>query len=127
MSSISVCASGATQVLERKRLPPYQPAARLLQRWMIRVMNRQRRINLLMSNLPGPPQPLYFAGAKILELFQIGVVQGNVAVQVGALSYAGQLNLDIVADTSLVPDLPVFAAGMTEDLMRLGTTPHDRE
>jgi diacylglycerol O-acyltransferase len=46
-------------------------------------MNRQRRINLLMSNLPGPPQPLYFAGAKILEVFQIGVVQGNVAVQVG--------------------------------------------
>jgi diacylglycerol O-acyltransferase / wax synthase len=117
----------ARATAERKRLPPYQPAARLLQRWLIRAMNRQRRINLLMSNLPGPPQPLYFAGAKILELFQIGVVQGNVAVQVGALSYAGQLNIDIVADTSLVPDLPVFAAGMTEDLKHLGATAHDRE
>ena len=117
----------ARATAERKRLPPYQPAARLLQRWMIRTMNRQRRINLLMSNLPGPPQPMYFAGAKILELFQIGVVQGNVAVQVGALSYAGQLNLDIVADASLVPDLTVFAAGMTEDLKRMGATPHDRE
>jgi diacylglycerol O-acyltransferase len=94
---------------------------------MIRTMNRQRRINLLMSNLPGPPQPLYFAGAKILEVFQIGVVQGNVAVQVGALSYAGQLNLDIVADANLVPDLTVFANGMIEDLERLGARSHERE
>jgi hypothetical protein len=112
---------------ERKRLPPYQPAARVLQRWMIRTMNRQRRINLLMSNLPGPPQPMYFAGAKILEMFQLGVVQGNVAMQVGALSYAGQLNVDIVADTDLVPDLTVFANGMTEDLERLGAESHERE
>jgi WS/DGAT/MGAT family acyltransferase len=117
----------ARATAERKRLPPYQPAARFLQRWMIRTMNRQRRINLLMSNLPGPPQALYFAGAKILEVFQIGVVQGNVAVQVGALSYAGQLNVDIVADANLVPDLTVFANGMTEDLERLGTASHERE
>jgi WS/DGAT/MGAT family acyltransferase len=117
----------ARATAERKRLPPYQPAARFLQRWMIRTMNRQRRINLLMSNLPGPPQPMYFAGAKILEVFQIGVVQGNVAVQVGALSYAGQLNFDIVADANLVPDLTVFANGMTEDLERLGARSHERE
>jgi diacylglycerol O-acyltransferase len=117
----------ARATAKRKRLPPYQPAARFLQRWMIRTMNRQRRINLLMSNLPGPPQPMYFAGAKILELFQIGVVQGNVAVQVGALSYAGQLNFDIVADANLVPDLTVFANGMTEDLEHLGARSHERQ
>jgi diacylglycerol O-acyltransferase len=117
----------ARATAQRKRLPPYQPAARLLQRAMIRTMNRQRRINLLMSNLPGPPQPMYFAGAKILEVFQIGVVQGNVAVQVGALSYAGQLNFDIVADANLVPDITVFANGMTEDLERLGARSHQRQ
>ena len=76
-------------------------------------------------NLPGPPQPLYFADVKILELFQIGVVQGKVAVQVGALSYAGQLNLDIVAAANLVPDLTMFANGMTEDLERLSARSHE--
>jgi diacylglycerol O-acyltransferase / wax synthase len=111
----------------RKRLPPYQPAARFLQRLMIRAMNRQRRVNLIMSNLPGPTQPMYFGGAKILEMFPIGVVQGNVAVQVGALSYAGQLSLDIVADANLVPDLTVFANGMTRDLERLGAGSHKRQ
>lgn len=61
----------ARATAERKRLPPYQPAARFLQRWLIRAMDRQRLINLLMSNLPGPPQLMYFADAKILEVFQI--------------------------------------------------------
>ena len=109
----------ARATAERKHLPPYQPAARFLQRWLIRIMDRQRRINLLMSNLPGPLQPMYFAGAKILEVFQIGVVQGNVPVQVGALSYAGQLNFDIAGDADVVPELDAFARGMTDDLERL--------
>jgi len=86
-------------------------------------MNRQRRVNLLMSNLPGPPEPMYFAGAKILEVFQIGVIQGNVPLSVGVLSYAGQLNFDIVGDPNLVPDLPAFANGMADDLDRLGARP----
>jgi diacylglycerol O-acyltransferase / wax synthase len=110
----------ARATAKRKGLPPYQPAGRLLQRWMVRGMSRQRRINLLMSNLPGPPQPMYFAGAKILEVFQIGVIQGNVPVSVGVLSYAGQLNFDIVGDANLVPDLGAFAKGMADDLKLLG-------
>jgi diacylglycerol O-acyltransferase / wax synthase len=77
----------------------------------------------LMSNLPGPPQPMYFAGAKILEVFQIGVVQGNVPVEIGVLSYAGQLNFDIAGDADVVPDLDTFARGMADDLDRLGARP----
>jgi diacylglycerol O-acyltransferase len=62
---------------------------------------------------------MYFAGAKILEVFQIGVVQGNVPLQVGVLSYAGQLNFDIVGDADLVADLAAFAKGTADDLQRL--------
>jgi diacylglycerol O-acyltransferase len=107
---------------ERKLLPPYQPSGRFLQRWMIRSMNRQRMVNLLLSNLPGPLQPMYFAGAEILEVFQVGVIQGNVPLCVGVLSYAGQLNFDIVGDANLVPDLAAFAKGVADDLQRLGAS-----
>ena len=110
----------ARATAERKSLPPYQPASRFLLFWMIRGMNRQRRVNLLVSNLPGPPQPMYFAGARILEVFQIGVIQGNVPLSVGVLSYAGQLNFDVVADVNLVPDVGAFSKGMADDLERLG-------
>jgi diacylglycerol O-acyltransferase / wax synthase len=104
---------------ERKRHPPYQPGDRLAQRWMVHAMSRQRLVNLFTSNLPGPPQPLYFAGARILEIFQAGVVQGNVTVAVGVLSYAGQLNFTIVGDADAVPDLQAFADGLTDALTQL--------
>ena len=112
----------ARATAERKRLPPYQPAGRFTQRWMVRSMNRQRLVNLLESNLPGPPEPMYFAGAKILEAFQIGVVQGNLTLTAGVLSYAGQLNFTFVGDLAAVPDLAVFAKGLTDELQRLGAT-----
>lgn len=105
---------------ERKRLPPYQPSGRFLQRLMAHTMSRQRLVNLLVSNLHGPPGPLYFAGARILELFQVGVVQGNITVSVGALSFAGQLNFDVVGDLAAVPDLAVFAEGLSDALLQLG-------
>ena len=64
--------------------------------------------------------PLYVAGARILELFQIGVVQGNVTLGVGVLSYAGRLNFDILGDADACPDLAVFAAGLRGALQELG-------
>jgi diacylglycerol O-acyltransferase len=107
----------------QRGLSPLQPSGRLLQRWMVRMMARQRMVNLLLSNLPGPPVPLYFAGARMEELFQVGVVQGNVALAVGVLSYAGRLNLDVVADADVVPDVASFTEGVQQALEQLGVVP----
>lgn len=104
----------------RKWQPPYQPGARLTQHGVAWVMAHQRLLNLFTSNVPGPPVPLYVAGARILELFQIGVVQGNVILDVGVLSYAGQLNFDMLGDADACPDLAVFAAGLRGALQELG-------
>jgi diacylglycerol O-acyltransferase / wax synthase len=104
----------------RKQYPPYQPAGRLAQRAMIWAMPRQRLVNLFTSNLPGPAGPVYLAGARVLELFQVGAVQGNVTVAAGILSYAGQLNVSILGDADAVPDLNIFADGVTEALTQLG-------
>jgi diacylglycerol O-acyltransferase len=106
----------------RKHYPPYQPAGRLAQHAMIWAMPRQRLANLFTSNLPGPSRPMYPAGARVLGLFQVGVVQGNVTVAVGVLSYAGQLNFTVLGDADAVPDLKTFADGVCEVLTRLGAT-----
>ena len=95
----------------------------LVQRALTGLMNRQRMVNLFTSNVPGPTEPLYFAGARVLEVFQVGVVQGNVSLSVGMLSYAGQLNVDIVADADVNPDLDVFADGLRDTLAALGAAP----
>jgi len=83
-------------------------------------MHHQRLVNLLVSNVPGPPAPLSFAGARILEVFQLGVIQGNLRLSVGVLSYAGQLNFGILADAEAFPDLAVFAKGLGAALTELG-------
>jgi len=48
------------------------------------------------------------------------VIQGNVTLAVGVLSYAGQLNFDLVGDADACPDLDVFAQGLTRALLELG-------
>jgi WS/DGAT/MGAT family acyltransferase len=106
--------------------PPYQPNGRFVQRWMVGMMFHQRLVNVLVSNVPGPPAQLYFAGAAVRELFQLGVVQGNLALAVGVLSYAGQLNFDIVVDADIIPDVTVFAEGLADTLQQLGADPPQR-
>jgi WS/DGAT/MGAT family acyltransferase len=86
-------------------------------------MHHQRFVNVFASNLPGPPGPWWFARTKVRELFQIGPVQGNVRLNVGAISYDGGLYLDAVADATSIPDLDVFAEGLRSTLDELGATP----
>lgn len=106
----------AAQTAEQKKKtrPPAGSMFRtvLLQRAFLRLIPRQRFMNAYVANVPGPPIPLYFAGAPVLEIFPIVPLTGNVSIGVGALPYAGQLNLTVVADRDLCPELEVFADGL---------------
>jgi len=87
-----------------------------IQRVALRLAPHQRVMNTYAANVPGPPVPLYFAGAKVLELFPVVPILGNVSIGVGALSYAGQFNVTAVADREICPDLAIFAEGMRRSL-----------
>jgi diacylglycerol O-acyltransferase / wax synthase len=89
------------------------------QRAWYRHFPRQRSVNLVVTNVPGPPVPLYLAGARLLELFPVVPVMGNLTLVVAVLSYAGQLNLTAVADQDGCPDLEVFAQGVRNTLDEL--------
>jgi diacylglycerol O-acyltransferase / wax synthase len=86
------------------------------QRVWYRLFPRQRSVNLVATNVPGPPVPLYLAGARLLELFPMMPTMGNLTLVVAALSYAGQLNLTAVADRDGCPDVEVFAQGVRSTL-----------
>ena len=110
----------AAETSERKKKsrPPAGSMFRtvLLQRAFLRLMPRQRFMNAYVANVPGPPIPLYFAGASLLEIFPIVPITANISIGVGALSYAGQFNVTVVADRDLCPDLEVFVAGLQRSL-----------
>ncbi len=59
------------------------------------------------TNVPGPPAPLYLAGAPLLELFPVVSLVANFTLIVAVLSYAGQLNITAVADRNAAGDFPV--------------------
>jgi len=113
----------AAETSERKKRsrPPAGSMFRtvLLQRAFLRLMPRQRFMNAYVANVPGPPIPLYFAGAPLLEIFPIVPITANVSIGVGALSYAGQFNLAVVADRDLCPDIEAFVAGVQRSLEAL--------
>jgi diacylglycerol O-acyltransferase len=90
-----------------------------VQRATYRLTTHQRQVNLSVTNVPGPPVPLYLAGARLLELFPVAPILGNQTLTVGVLSYAGQLNLTAMADQDTCPDLEVFANGLRSALDEL--------
>jgi diacylglycerol O-acyltransferase len=91
---------------------------RLARRLLLRLLNRQP-VNLTSADLPGPRRPVYLAGARLLEVFPVLPLMGNVSLGVGALSYAGQFNITVVADRDTYPDLDTFVAGMRDHLAAL--------
>jgi WS/DGAT/MGAT family acyltransferase len=90
-----------------------------VQRASSRLLAYQRFLNLSVTNVPGPPVPLYLAGARLLELFPVVAIMGNVTLGVGVLSYAGQLNFTAVADRDTCPDVEVFTQGVRSALDEL--------
>jgi diacylglycerol O-acyltransferase / wax synthase len=116
----------AAETAERKRKcrPPGGALFRnvLIQRAALRLAPHQRVLNTYAANVPGPPLPLYFAGAPVLEVFPVVPLLGNVSLGVGALSYAGQFNLTVVADRERCPDLNVAVDGARRALDTLAGT-----
>lgn len=72
-----------------------------------------------MTNVPGTQQPMYAAGAQMLEMFPVVPLPTGQALSVGITSYDGQLLFGINADRDDVPDVGVFAGGVRDSLAEL--------
>lgn len=90
---------------------------------MLKAVIRQR-VNVTTASIPGPKQPLYLAGARMLEAFPVLPLIGNVPLGVGALSYAGTFNIGITADRDAFPDIDVLTAGVRDELQALLASTH---
>lgn len=75
-----------------------------------------QRVNVTSASLIGPRQPLFLAGARVLDLFPMLNLVGNQTIGVGAISYAGTFEICVTADGDAVPDVEVAAAGIRDEL-----------
>ncbi len=85
----------------------------LLQNWVPgvdRVIGPQS--NLLISNLPGSRERLYFHGAEMLAHYPVSQVTHGMALNITVVSYAGGLYFGFVACPDAVPSMQRLALHM---------------
>jgi len=75
--------------------------------------------NLVISNVPGPPFPLYFAGAKLVSLFPMGPVFEGAGLNITVISYMDDIDIGLMVARESVPDVWDMAADIEESLAEL--------
>ena len=94
-------------------------AARLVSR--LRVVDRLNNavFNVVISNVPGPPVPLYSAGARVLGVWPMGPITDGAGLNITVMSYMGTLNVGLVACRELAPELDDLAHAFEQAMEEL--------
>jgi WS/DGAT/MGAT family acyltransferase len=71
------------------------------------------------SNMPGPPIPLYWAGARVLATYPMGPVGEGMGINITVLSNMGRLDLGVLACEETVPDVWDIAEGFSQAVTEL--------
>jgi diacylglycerol O-acyltransferase len=75
--------------------------------------------NLVISNVPGPPIPLYFMGARIDALCPLGPVFHGAGLNITVMSNAGQMHVGAIACRESMPDTDALVRHFPAELARL--------
>jgi WS/DGAT/MGAT family acyltransferase len=75
----------------------------------MRLAGRVRTYNLVVTNVPGPPLPLYLLEAPLLEIYPAVPLFTNQALGIALFSYHEGLHFGLNSDWDRLPDLHDFA------------------
>jgi diacylglycerol O-acyltransferase / wax synthase len=84
---------------------------------------RQPRIQTIVTNVPGPPFPLYAMGHRMVELAPYIPIAAGLRISVGVVSYDGGLTFGLTGDHDAVRDLEVVSGGIRAGLDELLAEP----
>lgn len=72
--------------------------------------------NLVVSNVPGPRETLYWSGARLVELYSVGPLSEGIGLNLTVWSYGGRLYCALLACHEQVPDPHAITDGLGEEL-----------
>ena len=75
--------------------------------------------NVIVSNVPGPPVPLYMAGAKLESHYPASVIMDGVGLNITVLSYLDRIDIGVVGDRELAPNFDLLVEAMGDELREL--------
>ena len=64
--------------------------------------------NITVSNVPGPRQTLYAAGAELLHIFPVSISTHGIALNITVQSYRDQLDFGFIAGANIIPHVEVL-------------------
>ena len=79
----------------------------------------QRDIVTVTTNVPGPRQPLYGMGRRVLEIIPYVPIATTLRTGVSIFTYCGNVTFGITGDFATSPDLDVLAHGIEDSLAEL--------
>ncbi len=77
------------------------------------------KASVVASNLPGPKQPLYLAGAPVTQLLFWVPQAGDIGTGISMLSYNGGVQFGVMADRQLVPKPAELVSEIAREFERL--------
>jgi WS/DGAT/MGAT family acyltransferase len=80
--------------------------------------------NVTISNVPGPPFPLYSAGARMVAMYPMGPIIDGSALNITVMSYMGSMYFGLVACRETIPDVWDIARGINASLDELEKAAH---
>jgi hypothetical protein len=87
---------------------------------LARAMSGVRAFNLVVSNVPGPQQPFWLNGQRLLEAYPaVPLNPSNQGLTVGVLSYDGGVHFGLLADRDLDPPLAAMRAALDDAVAEL--------
>lgn len=87
----------------------------------VRLSNRVRPYNMVVTNVPGPQFPFYMNGAKLQAVYPMVPLFERVGLGVALFSYMGRIFWGFNADWDLVPDLNQFVKAVEASFRDLHT------
>jgi diacylglycerol O-acyltransferase len=75
--------------------------------------------NLVVSNVPGPREPLYWNGARLVELYSVGPLSEGIGLNLTVWSYCDRMYCALLACPEQIPDPHAITAGLRDELHAL--------
>ncbi|NNE75021.1 MAG: wax ester/triacylglycerol synthase family O-acyltransferase [Acidimicrobiales bacterium] len=83
------------------------------------LMSLMTTVNTAISNVPGPPFPLYIGGARVTGIFSASIIAESMGLNITLFSYMDRVDFGLIVDPDLVPDHWDIADGFHDALAEL--------
>jgi hypothetical protein len=75
--------------------------------------------NVVVSNVPGPTQPVFVGAARLTDLYSVGPILEGIGLNITVWSYLDRLNFSALACPDTLPDLPGLVKHLAPALSEL--------